>query len=168
MTPGEHVLRASTRIARPRAEVFEFFADAANLERLTPPELRFHIVTPLPIAMAEGTEIDYQLRLFGASFDWKTLISRWEPGVMFADEQLKGPYASWVHTHRFEDADGGTLVSDEVRYRLPFFPLGELALPIVRLQLARIFAFRARRIGELLAGAGTATGNAAAGALPAG
>lgn len=154
---GEHVLRASTRVALPRAEVFEFFADARNLERLTPPELRFRILTPLPIVMAAGTVIDYRLRLFAGSFAWRTLISRWEPGVLFVDEQVKGPYAKWVHTHSFSDADGGTLVNDEVRYRLPFFPLGEVALPVVRLQLRRIFAFRARRIGELL-GAGMERG----------
>ena len=147
---GEHVLTTSTRIALPRAELFEFFADAGNLERLTPPELRFRILTPPPIAMAAGTVIDYRLRLFGKSFRWKTLISRWEPGVLFVDEQLEGPYARWVHTHSFHDAAGGTLVTDDVRYRLPLFPFGEVALPVVRLQLRRIFAYRARRIGELL------------------
>ncbi len=150
MAAGDHVLTASTRIELPRSEVFEFFADASNLERLTPPELSFQIVTPLPIVMAAGTVIDYRLRLFVASFAWKTLISRWEPGVVFVDEQLKGPYAKWVHKHSFHDVEGGTMVHDEVRYRLPLYPAGELALPVVRLQLKRIFSFRARKIRELL------------------
>ena len=66
------------------------------------------------------------------------------------DEQVKEPYAKWVHTHTFREADGGTLVTDEVRYRLPLFSLGEVAHPLVRLQLKCIFDFRARRLGELL------------------
>ena len=137
-------------VPRPRAEVFDFFAAAENLERITPPELGFEIATRAPIEMAVGTLIEYRLRLFGVPFRWLTRISRWEPGVAFVDEQVKGPYALWVHTHTFRDAEGGTLVSDEVRYRLPLFPLGEAALPLVRLQLRRIFAYRSRRLGELL------------------
>ena len=137
-------------VPRPRAEVFDFFAAAENLERITPRELGFEIATPPPIEMAVGTLIEYRLRLFGVPFRWLTRISRWEPGVAFVDEQVKGPYALWVHTHTFRDAEGGTLVSDEVRYRLPLFPLGEAALPLVRLQLRRIFAYRSRRLGELL------------------
>jgi len=150
MAWGDHVLRAEMVVPRPRDEVFGFFADAENLEVITPPELGFHIRSPLPIQMRVGALIEYQLRLFGFSFRWRTRISRWEPGVCFVDEQLSGPYAKWVHTHRFGDAEGGTRVSDEVRYRLPFFPLGEVAFPLVRLQLKRIFDFRARRLRELL------------------
>jgi ligand-binding SRPBCC domain-containing protein len=147
---GEHVLTTQTFVPRPRMEVFSFFAAAENLERITPPELRFRIVTPLPVRMEAGTRIEYRLGLFGVAFRWRTLISRWEPGSCFVDEQLEGPYAKWVHTHTFRDAEGGTLVDDEVRYRLPLFPLGEAAYPLVRLQLGRIFAYRARRLRELL------------------
>jgi ligand-binding SRPBCC domain-containing protein len=150
MAPGDHTLRTELLVPRPRAEVFAFFAAAENLERITPPELRFRIVTPLPIAMAVGTLIDYELRLFGVPFGWRTRIAGWEAGRGFVDEQLRGPYARWVHTHGFRDADGGTLVTDEVRYRLPLFPAGEVAHPLVRRQLRRIFAYRARRVRELL------------------
>lgn len=154
MARGEHVLNAETFIPRPRAEVFDFFAAAENLERITPPELGFQIRTPLPIRMRAGALIEYRLRLFGIPFRWRTRIAHWEPGTCFVDEQLEGPYAAWVHTHRFQDAADGTLVTDEVRYRLPFFPVGEAAYPLVRSQLKRIFAYRARRLGELLGGAG--------------
>jgi ligand-binding SRPBCC domain-containing protein len=147
---GEHVLTTHTFVPQARMEVFAFFAAAENLERITPPELRFRIVTPLPIRMGAGTRIEYRLGLFGVPFRWRTLISRWEPGACFVDEQLEGPYAKWVHTHTFRDAGGGTLVDDEVRYRLPLFPLGEIGYPLVRLQLARIFSCRARRLRELL------------------
>ena len=152
MRAAEHLLVRETFVPLPREEVFDFFADARNLERITPPELNFQIRTPGPIAMGAGTLIDYRLRLFGIPFDWQTRIARWAPGESFVDEQLRGPYAKWVHTHHFEAVEGGTLVRDEVRYRLPLHPLGEMAHPLVRLQLGRIFSYRARRLRELLRG----------------
>lgn len=153
--PREYLLTTEIFIPRPRSEVFAFFAAAENLEKITPAELNFRIVSPLPSAMAAGTLIDYRLRLFGIAFRWQTLISRWEPGVCFVDEQVRGPYAKWEHTHTFAEVDGGTLVTDVVRYCLPIFPLGQLAYPLVRLQLKRIFAYRAQRLGELLGGTGS-------------
>jgi ligand-binding SRPBCC domain-containing protein len=81
---------------------------------------------------------------------WRTLISRWEPPFLFVDEQLRGPYASWVHTHSFAASAGGSTITDHVRYKLPFGPLGLVALPLVRRQLDRIFTYRAARIRELL------------------
>ena len=148
--PRDHLLVVETFVPRGREETFAFFAAAENLERITPPELRFAITTPLPIEMAEGTRIEYRLGLFGIPFSWTTVISQWMPGERFVDEQLSGPYARWVHTHSFSDAPGGTQVRDEVQYRLPLYPLGEVGHPLVRRQLQRIFAYRALRIRELL------------------
>ena len=149
--PREHLLVVDTFVPRPREETFAFFAAAGNLEQITPPELRFEISTPPPIEMAEGTRIEYRLGLFGLPFSWTTLISQWVPGERFVDEQLSGPYAKWVHTHTFFDAPGGTNVRDEVLYRLPLYPLGEVGHPLVRRQLQRIFRYRGERIRELLA-----------------
>jgi ligand-binding SRPBCC domain-containing protein len=150
MTSGEHVLTVSTFVPRPRAEVFAFFSDAANLEEITPVRLHFQMITPTPVQMSAGILIDYRLQLFGLPFYWRTRIREWQPDVRFVDEQLKGPYASWVHTHAFEDANGGTRMTDTVRYKLPLFPFGEIALPIVRLQLKYIFDYRTWKIQSLM------------------
>ncbi|MDX1645991.1 MAG: SRPBCC family protein [Longimicrobiales bacterium] len=153
---GFHTLRAVTRIPRPRDDVYAFFAAAENLERITPAELRFRIETPTPIDMGRGTLIDYRLGLWGARFRWRTEITEWDPPRSFTDTQIRGPYHTWVHRHVFqeEDPDGGgdvtTVMTDEVRYRLPLWPLGEMALPVVAGQLRRIFRHRARVIRELL------------------
>ncbi len=150
LSGGDRLLRAVTFIPRPRGDVFPFFAAAENLERITPPELEFSIVTPSPIRMAPGTLIDYRLRLAGIPFRWRTEITEWNPPFAFTDRQLQGPYRVWVHRHLFENRDDGTLMTDEVRYGLPLRPFGQVALPIVRAQLGRIFRHRQTAMKDLL------------------
>jgi ligand-binding SRPBCC domain-containing protein len=136
-------------------EVFGFFADARNLEQITPPWLGFGIITPGPIAMAEGTLIEYRLKLHGIPVNWLTRIEIWEPGVRFVDAQVRGPYKLWRHTHTFERRPEGTLVRDHVSYEIPLGPLGELAHRLlVRRDLAQIFDYRQAAVAGRL-GAGT-------------
>lgn len=147
-----HLLHRQTVLPLPRSQVFLFFSDAGNLERITPPDLHFEFVTPLPIEMREGALIEYRLRLFGVPFGWRTRIVAWEPEERFVDEQIRGPYRRWVHTHRFREVDGGTEVQDDVEWALPFPPLGEVARPIVRRQLDKIFDHRERAVRAALLG----------------
>jgi ligand-binding SRPBCC domain-containing protein len=145
-----HTLQTEMRLPLPIGEVFEFFGNAVNLERITPPELQFQIVTPQPIEIREGALIDYRLRLFGVPLIWKTRIACWDPPCRFIDEQIKGPYRLWRHTHNFRSRDGETVIEDHVDYRLPLEPLGEIVYPLVRLQLGRIFRFRQSAVRRCL------------------
>jgi ligand-binding SRPBCC domain-containing protein len=131
--------------------VFAFFADASNLETITPPFLRFRIRTPGPIVMGPGTLIEYSLRWHRLPIRWRTEIREWRPPTEFVDVQLKGPYRLWEHTHRFAESEGGTRMHDEVRYSLPAGPLGDVAHRLfVRADLERIFDHRAAKVSELL------------------
>jgi ligand-binding SRPBCC domain-containing protein len=147
-----HTLRREQPLDAPCEAVFAFFADPFNLEAITPPLLRFAVVTPAPIAMGVGTFIQYRLRLRGVPLRWDTLIQTWEPPRRFVDVQVRGPYRLWHHAHELEPLDGGrTLMRDMVRYALGFGALGELAhRALVRRDLEAIFAYRAARVPALL------------------
>jgi ligand-binding SRPBCC domain-containing protein len=150
---AEHVLRRQAFIPAPLEEVFDFFSDARNLERITPGWLRFRVLTEDPIEMKVGTRIRYRLRIAGVPLRWDTCITRWEPGKSFVDRQERGPYRLWVHTHTFEPIGDGVLMGDLVRYALPFGPLGRFAHELwVRGALAQIFDYRFERIGQIFGG----------------
>jgi ligand-binding SRPBCC domain-containing protein len=147
----DHLLRTTVHLPLPRDVVFDFFSRAENLAVITPPELAFSIRSRLPIEMRAGTLIDYTIGLYGVPMKWRTRITRWVPGEEFEDEQLRGPYALWLHRHRFtDDGAGGTRIDDEVRYRLPFGRLGDVAHPLVRPQLRRIFTYRTEAVRRAL------------------
>lgn len=140
-------LRTGIRLPRPRSEIFGFFSDAGNLQALTPPWLRFRILTPPPIAMGQGALIDYRIRLRGLPVGWKTEITAWEPPRRFVDEQLRGPYRLWVHEHSFGEIEGGTLAEDFVRYAVLGGALVNRLL--VARDLRAVFRYRHRRLREI-------------------
>ena len=148
--PGHaNLTQLRTQILLPASQrnVFDFFADAGNLELLTPPWLRFRIETALPLEMEEGVTIDYRLRLRWVSIRWRTEISLWEPPVRFVDRQVRGPYQVWEHTHTFEEQSNGTLVCDTVHFRSRGGRLveGFFVIPDLR----RIFAFRHAQLSRI-------------------
>ena len=148
---AEHILKRSITIELPIREVFDFFAEAGNLERITPQELNFQIVTPQPFELKRGSLIDYKLSLHGIPLTWRTGITEWDPPFSFVDTQLSGPYSQWIHRHTFTELEPNkTLIEDEVRYRLPLEPLGDLAHFIVRGQLDHIFDHRQKVVAEIL------------------
>jgi ligand-binding SRPBCC domain-containing protein len=136
------------RVERPLEEVFGFFSDPRNLTTITPEWLQFKILTPAPVEMAEGTLIDYSLRLHGIPVTWQSKITYWEPPFCFIDEQVRGPYQKWVHTHTFTRDVGGTRVSDDVRYAV--FG-GALIRRFIDADIRKIFSFRQRKLAEIFA-----------------
>lgn len=129
---------------------FGFFADARNLEVITPPWLSFEVRTEGDIRMEVGTTIDYRIRMLGAPVRWRSLISRWEPGVAFVDEQVEGPYRYWHHLHTFEAREGGTILRDRVEYAVPGGPLAPLLhAAFVGPRLREIFDFRRDAIARI-------------------
>ncbi len=145
-----HILETVTIIHKPLLEVFDFFSKAENLNILTPPELHFKIITPLPIKMEPTTIIDYRIKLNGISFNWRTEICNWEPPYRFVDQQLKGPYKKWHHTHSFIEKNGVTEMTDRIEFLSP----GWIFEPIINAlfiekKVKKIFAYREKKLKEI-------------------
>jgi ligand-binding SRPBCC domain-containing protein len=134
-------------LPRPLEMVFPFFADAGNIETITPPWLRFEILTPRPIAMRAGALIDYRLRLRGIPLRWRSEITAWEPPHRFVDEQRRGPYRTWIHEHTFASCAGGCEARDFVRYAPPGGWVGNFLF--VRRDVRKIFEYRVGRLRQL-------------------
>jgi ligand-binding SRPBCC domain-containing protein len=149
MSRKDGLFTVETRIFLPHAleTVFAYFADAGNLEAITPPWLRFEVLTPRPIAMRAGALIEYRLRLHGVALRWQTEITAWEPPHRFVDEQRRGPYRTWIHEHTFAPSDSGCEVRDCVRYSVPGGWLVDRLL--VRGDVRRIFEHRAEVLRRL-------------------
>lgn len=145
-----HFIKTTTVIQRPLEEVFTFFSKAENLNEITPPDLQFKIITPLPIEMHKGTLIDYKIKLNGIPMKWRTLISAWEPPYRFVDEQLKGPYVKWIHEHRFEARGNETIMYDTVEFLSPGWILEPIVNAIfVQHKVEGIFKYREQRMQQL-------------------
>jgi len=141
-----HEFQTELWLPLPPEDLFTFFADAANLDALTPPWLHFHIVTPRPITMREGALIDYRLRVRGIPLCWRTRINVWLPPHRFVDEQLRGPYRQWIHEHTFEPRADGTLARDVVHYAVPFDFIAHRWL--IRPDVEKIFQYRTEALQQ--------------------
>jgi ligand-binding SRPBCC domain-containing protein len=142
-----YTLNKEILLPRPLEEVFAFFADARNLQTITPPWLRFAIKTPGQIQMRPGTRINYRLRVRGIPLAWVSEITVWEPPHRFVDEQRKGPYRLWIHEHRFAEKDGHTSAVDSVRYAVPGGVL--IHKLFVERDVKKIFEYRSKKLKEL-------------------
>ena len=132
-------------------EAWAFFSQAKNLERITPKDMGFVVLTELddePIF--NGLKIDYIVRpLLGIPVRWTTEITSVSAPMRFTDRQLKGPYALWEHTHTFQEVPGGVNMIDDVVYSLPFGWLGNITHTfIVKNKLDQIFDFRKKTLSH--------------------
>lgn len=144
---GFYILQRRQIVPTDMEVVFAFFESPRNLEEITPPWLRFEVAHTTDESMKLGTEIQYRLRWQGLPMKWRSRISEYDPGVMFADEMLRGPYKRWYHRHFFRPVEGGVEVIDEVEYALPLGALGRAVhVTVVRRQLEAIFDFRGEAI----------------------
>ena len=134
-------------LPRRREEIFSFFAEARNLQAITPPWLKIEVLTPAPVIMGKGTLIDYRISVHGIPVHWRTEISEWQAPHQFVDSQLRGPYVLWHHTHTFAERGRGTLCLDDVRY----YPRGGALINwlFVRRDVERIFEFRGKKLAEI-------------------
>ena len=145
-----HTFTDELWLPRERAEIFPFFAEAANLEAITPPWVNFKIISSLPVVMCAGAEIEYRIRIHGVPVRWQTEITLWEPPLRFRDEQRRGPYRQWIHTHEFIEKDGGTLCRDRVEYAV--WGGSMVNALFVERDVRRIFAYRRETLQRLFGG----------------
>lgn len=147
-----YALHCEMLVKRPLKETFAFFENPANLGKITPSWLSFKIVTK-DVQMRQGAQFDYVIRWLGLPMKWRSVISKYEPPYMFADEQLIGPYKTWHHEHGFKESPEGVIVSDHLEYSLPFGPLGTIAQAVlVKHQLEEVFRFRQRELSKIFKG----------------
>jgi hypothetical protein len=150
LADGDEEFETEQWIPKPVEQVFPYFREARNLETLMPSSLDVKILKQSSEKLAPGTLIDYSLTFHGVPLVWQARIESWEENRGFRDSQLKGPYRKWVHTHRFEPFQGGTLMRDEIRFRLPGGVLANKTVGIkVRKDIAGIFAHRKKMIREI-------------------
>lgn len=146
---GSYSLRMATFVRRPRAEVFAALSDASVLQQLTPPWVRYRIITPMPVEMRKGAIFDYAMRIRCLPVKWRTEITEWSPPELFADTQRRGPFREWRDRHLFSEIDEGTtLVENDISYRVPG---GRFVHRLfVRRDLLQVYRYEQRMMHNLL------------------
>lgn len=146
---GQKEVFAEQWVPMKSEEIFEFFSDENNLEKITPAFLNFKVLKKSTKVIEKGTLIDYKLSLHGIPVRWKTLIESWDVNKSFVDTQMKGPYQKWHHTHEFIPMGEGTLMRDTVHYQIPVGRVGELVMSQkIASDVENIFKFRRKVIVE--------------------
>ena len=149
-----YTLNKSQEISRDIADVFDFFSKPENLCDITPSRMNFNILTPSPIEMKEAAIIDYTIKILGLRIRWRTIITKYDPPNIFIDQQLKGPYSMWHHTHSFKSiAKNKTLIEDTVHYCVPFGVIGRILHRLyIKRDLKKIFLYREKKIKQIFQG----------------
>ena len=146
-----YTFKKEQKISKSIIDVFDFFSKPENLSVITPNKMDFKILTPSPIEMKEGTLIDYTVKIMSFPIRWRTLITKYDPPNMFIDQQLKGPYSMWHHTHLFEKTnDNETLIKDVILYAVPFSFIGSITHSLyIKRDLENIFDYRSQEIKRI-------------------
>ncbi len=154
-------LKFEQKIDLPVSDVFDFFSKPENLSLITPSRLKFDIITPTPLEMKDGQLIDYSLKImYVIKLHWRTLITHFEKPVKFIDQQIKGPYSLWHHTHKFKKIDGGTLIIDELKYAIPFGFIGRLIhFLYIKHDIKSIFEYRHKNLDKIFSEIKKQSGN---------
>ncbi len=132
-------------------EVWAYFANPQNLNEMTPDDMKFEIVHGGEGKMSQGQIIEYRVKFMPLVKSlWLTEITHVMEGSYFVDEQRIGPYRMWYHEHSFEAVEGGTQITDQVTYVMPFGFLGEIVHAVwVDRRLKGIFDFRKKKVKQL-------------------
>jgi uncharacterized protein (TIGR01777 family) len=147
---GEQVLKRYQWVSKGPDEVFSFFSDETNLEEITPNYLNFKVVKKSTPELTEGTLIDYKLKVRGLPMKWRSRINSFVTQKSFVDEQIHGPYSKWHHTHEFFPLSKGTLMKDNIIYKVPMGPFGHILSKLfINRDLNNIFKFRRTKINQL-------------------
>jgi ligand-binding SRPBCC domain-containing protein len=148
---GIYTLESSQFLNVGLEQAWNFFSSPENLATITPSHMRFVITSGATGKIFPGQIITYKVSPFtGFLTNWVTEITHVSNGAFFVDEQRFGPYAMWHHLHRFEETNGGVLMTDQVSYKLPWGILGKIAHAFfVKNQLKQIFEFREQKLNDL-------------------
>ena len=126
-------------VRAPVAQVFAFHEREDALPRLSPPFPPVRVVSREG-GIRPGARVDLRI----GPIRWLALHTAYEKDRLFVDEQVEGPFASWVHRHEFEAVDAQTTrLTDHVTFTLPGGPIVNALLGrLVALSLVPMFRYR--------------------------
>ena len=147
-----HTLEREQMVTASLTECWDFLKNPANLNLITPPDLDFTIVSPIPEDMYNGLIVEYRISIpwFGTQ-RWVAELKHIRENKSFVDEQRIGPYTLWYHSHELNQTSAGVQLIDRVHYKVPYGIFGSLLHAFfIRKTLQRIFDYRQEKIGEIL------------------